>query len=146
MKTCTQCEETKSKSDFYKGKAECKLCWNARSKAYHDSRPGYNAAKAAKWRVENPEKQKITMARAKLRLILNTPEKYLASQAASAARACGEITATPCEMCEAEKVVGHHTSYKKKHWLRVMWLCTLCHAEWHRKHEYNPKRKKYYVK
>lgn len=44
----------------------------------------------------------------------------------------GKLTRLPCENCGEQRVEAHHTDYNKP--FDVMWLCTRCHKDWHRKH------------
>lgn len=38
-----------------------------------------------------------------------------------------------CSKCkEKGKIQAHHDSYFKEDFLKVRWLCPLCHSEWHR--------------
>lgn len=46
----------------------------------------------------------------------------------------GDIKPSPCETC-GRKAQAHHDSYLREDWLKVRWLCTRHHAEWHQKNE-----------
>ena len=63
---------------------------------------------------------------------------------ARAALVSGKIKKTPCVNCGSnEKVCGHHEDYEKP--LEVIWLCTKCHHELHkkaRKEEFGPTKTK----
>ena len=42
----------------------------------------------------------------------------------------GNLKQKPCEKCGEKQAMTHHCDYNKP--LEVMWLCSKCHAEWHR--------------
>ncbi len=44
----------------------------------------------------------------------------------------GVIAKEDCERCGKRKTQAHHDSYLREDWLKVRWLCRLCHAAWHR--------------
>ena len=126
MKECRKCEITKSLSEFHTdnravdGKAPwCKSCRGI---------------------VGRSDTVKISQAKADLKQILKYPEKYCANRAAGAARRAGIIKSKSCK-CGSEIVQAHHNSYKKKNWLKVKWLCKICHTAWHDLRVYNPKTK-----
>ena len=57
-------------------------------------------------------------------------EKYRAGVAVMHAVQSGKLVKpSACEQCGKEHyyINGHHTSYEKKHWLDVIWLCPSCH-------------------
>ncbi|AXN57959.1 hypothetical protein [Acinetobacter phage ABPH49] len=60
------------------------------------------------------------------------PKKYKAHNAVNNALRDGRITKGPCEICGAEKSVGHHDDYDKP--LEVRWLCQGHHKQWHAEH------------
>lgn len=62
-KTCTKCGETKSTTEFYKGKGtkdglrpECKPCKRALARKHHADNPEKHRERSRKWREANPEK------------------------------------------------------------------------------------------
>jgi hypothetical protein len=61
------------------------------------------------------------------------PDHLRARRAVHVAVANGSLKRTPCEVCGAQKVEGHHDDYSKP--LDVRWLCRKHHAQWHRMDE-----------
>lgn len=61
------------------------------------------------------------------------PTKKKAHIITRAAIRDGKLTKSPCKKCGNKKVEAHHTNYFKP--LKIMWLCSKCHAEWHKKYE-----------
>lgn len=47
--------------------------------------------------------------------------------------ASGRIRRQPCEVCGTEPTQAHHDDYNYP--LKVRWLCSVCHAEWHRNNQ-----------
>ena len=82
-------------------------------------------------------RNRVNLAKGKLKCILVDPSKHCGMEAAKYGRACGELVPEPCEECGEEVVTGHHDSYKKKNWLKVRWLCYACHRAFHKVHTYN---------
>lgn len=74
----------------------------ARLRRLRASRPGYSAAKNAKWNAANPEKRR-------------------AHKRVEYAVKVGRLVRQPCEACGDEKVTAHHDDYSKP--LEVRWLC-----------------------
>ena len=55
-----------------------------------------------------------------------------ATAAVSRARKRGELEPTVCARCGAQEgVEAHHDSYAREDWLKVTWLCRLCHDDQH---------------
>lgn len=63
------------------------------------------------------------------------PERDSARNAVSNALRDGKLVRpSECSCCGKEcKPQGHHWSYEEEHWLDVVWLCTRCHADEHKK-------------
>lgn len=48
----------------------------------------------------------------------------------------GILTRRPCEVCnKTSHIHAHHDSYISEDWLKVRWLCSKHHGEWHRVNE-----------
>lgn len=137
-RTCNVCEVEKPLTDYYnpmfkdgvrRRRRNCKTCVTQQM-----------ITKNRKY----PENDKVIRGRANLKSIMKTPERHLAPLALNCVVRSGDIEKPSiCEECgkSNKRIEAHHTSYKKKHWLRVMWLCTKCHGEWHRGRKYNRKTK-----
>ena len=98
-------------------------------------------------RVETPqqrERRKVRHARpewrrshaeAAARWDALEPAKFAARMALRRALRHGRITkATQCQAAgcgETEKLHGHHPSYRKEHFLKVLWTCPKCHLRGH---------------
>lgn len=62
--------------------------------------------------------------------------QYGARQAVRYAVKCGLLVKTPCEVCGAKEVQGHHhKGYELKNWFEVRWLCRLHHVQVHSEKE-----------
>ena len=132
MKTCFKCDNEKPLSEFYKHKYmsdghlnKCKSCTKKdsithrgenleRIRAYDRARGNRQAADYnKKWREKFPKKYKaITM--------VNNAVKGK------------KLKKFDCEVCGADKTVGHHDDYDYP--LSVRWLCQAHHKQWHAKH------------
>ena len=117
MKDCTQCEETKPFTQFYKDKrtkdglkSECKACF-----------------KKVLVKTRDPEKRKQSNKEADARRRKRDPLKVKARETLRNAVRDGRIEKpSQCVMCSTVgPVEGHHTDYSKP--LDVEWLCQRCH-------------------
>lgn len=64
------------------------------------------------------------------------PIKYRAKSAVNNARRDGRLNkAEACSSCKKTgiRIYGHHSDYSKP--LDVIWLCQVCHKEWHKNNE-----------
>ena len=121
MKKCPKCGEVKPLSDFAKDKYRsdghqvwCKVC--------------NRAACAAAYAKRSQQRKDGTRGRR-----LRQPMKYVAQSILTHALRSGNIDRPgKCQQCGiACKPEGHHCDYK---WpLRVLWLCRVCHIDWHQK-------------
>jgi hypothetical protein len=78
-------------------------------------------------------KNAIMFKEASLRCRQRYPERIKAGSAVNAAVRLGKLKKPKkCQVCGKKgKVVGHHKSYRKKDWLKVVWLCEVCHRRVH---------------
>lgn len=63
----------------------------------------------------------------------NHPSETKARRMVRDAIASGELAKQPCEVCGSEPTEAHHDDYNYP--LKVRWLCSACHAEWHRNNQ-----------
>lgn len=85
--------------------------------------------RSARFRAKNAEKIRRKSREYKRK----NPQKTKAQTAVGNAVQSGRlIRPERCEMCGvAERLNGHHDSYKRDRWLVVVWLCRPCHAFLH---------------
>jgi hypothetical protein len=149
MKVCTRCKEEKSLDSFNKKlkglQPHCKSCRSAESKRYYlnnKSKIKMNTLEYRKaHRDENiqyakkyrkTEKGKVVAKTSRLKQFNKWPERTLAGYAVRDAVKLGKLDKGPCEVCGTDKDIhGHHESYAKEDWLKVIWLCREHHIEWH---------------
>lgn len=142
-KNCYMCKKKRSLRMFYSSKhtttglrSECKNC----SKDYNQ-RPEVKKSKALQSRRSyTTEKSRIREAQPKtkaMRKRIHQRRKhtvnFISRQITFLAVKAGIIKRTPCEVCGAKKVQGHHDNYYKP--LEVRWLCPKHHGEFHRKYQ-----------
>ncbi len=136
-KVCFKCGKVKVISEFYKHSKmadghlnKCKECTKKdvichrginikkiraydRERGHLKSRITKNTERTIKYRKENPEKYKATMA-------------------VSNAKRSGKIVEQPCSVCgSTERLEAHHEDYSKP--LEIKWLCSACHHAVHHK-------------
>jgi len=101
----------------------------ARQKRYRDTEKG----RANKKAYRMTEGHKRSQAMGQFRHALNYPEKLAARMIVALALRAGVLVRPDvCEMChENPKPQAHHEDYSKP--VDVMWLCSKCHIELHRK-------------
>jgi uncharacterized protein YlaI len=134
MKTCTECKDEKSLSEFYAhprgnlGRMHvCKNCHRARVTLRRKTNP--RVQEYDRLRYQRPERQVQGRANSK-RWRETYPEAYRAQTAVSNAVRDGRLKKGPCTICGAsENVHGHHRDYNKP--LEVIWLCAKCHHRIH---------------
>ena len=59
------------------------------------------------------------------------PERIKARNALTNALRDRKLIKKSCEICRDKKTNGHHDSYKEENWLKVRWLCSICHKRLH---------------
>lgn len=150
MKKCFKCSIDKPLSEYYKHKAmadghlnKCKQCTKKdvhkhrdenieKIRAYDRDRP--NKIERAKQSAEyhKTEKGKDVRFIATKTYRAKNPLRYKATSAVgNALRDKRLFRPSNCESCNADcKPQGHHDDYLKP--LSVRWLCTRCHADFHK--------------
>lgn len=151
MKRCFKCGEEKLYSCFYKHSQmkdgylnKCKDCTKADvSKNYRDNIEHYKEYEryraVLKHRIEAKKRYSVTVKgkiagnKAKRKWVEANPIKRLCAVVVrNAVRRGGLIKPKFCETCgiESKRIHGHHCDYAFP--LDVMWLCSKCHAKWHK--------------
>lgn len=128
MRTCNECGEAKTLSDYYhyKGKPhgkKCKPCINAAVKKNRAANiEHYRAYDRSRGNRLPPEY--LAEYREKY------PQKYKAKNMVGNAVRDKKLFRAPCEICGSEDSVhAHHNDYAKP--LNVRWLCASHHRQWH---------------
>lgn len=152
MKCCRICGETKPLSEFYDKDTRCKICVREKSRKYrednlervkeydrnrpnHEQRVSDNGIRYREKRHSGDvgfiEKDRNRTKSYRER----NPQKYKAQCSVNnALRDNLLVRPTTCSCCGKEcKPQGHHWSYDEEHWLDVIWLCTRCHADEHKR-------------
>jgi len=150
MKKCFKCGEEKELSEFYKHPkmgdghvGKCKECNKADvQKNYRDNIvyfKGYDRSRAmlphrvrARADYQATENGKAAMSRARKRNYKLFPKQKLATGRVSKAIESGRIIRPKtCSVCSKKcKPQAHHCDYSKP--LEVIFMCTTCHALWHK--------------
>lgn len=136
MKQCAICHESKPLEEFHKDKnrkdgrdSRCSQCKNKKYLAYYHEDPERKEriiCHAKKYQHgEGRERSNATKSAYHSR----HPKKRRAHSMVYYALKTGELHRGPCEVCGAEKVVGHHDDYDRP--LEVRWFCEKHHKEWH---------------
>lgn len=123
MKTCTKCQQEKPESEFYAGRARCKVCMRRDQKIKWHLDPLKRGA-YEKQRQQDPGRRQDKARHARTHRQRN-PEKYKARMLLNNAVRDGRVKKQPCSVCGRAKAQGHHTDYSKP--LEVTWLCFACH-------------------
>lgn len=127
MKVCFKCQQSKSRSDFYKHPqmgdgllGKCKECAKLDAAATRlakiDHYRAYDRARG------NRQVGYLSVYRAKY------PQRRAAQIALGNAVRRGEVIPLPCLLC-GEKAEAHHTHYDAP--LEVVWLCPAHHKQAH---------------
>ena len=152
MKVCFKCFVEKPLSDFYVNIKlsgghfnKCKECTKRdallhreqnleKVREYDRNRP--NKEERCKKTIEysQTEKGKAVRQKSSIKYKTQYPIKYKAKNAVNNAIRDGLlIKPNTCECCNnvftSHNIHGHHIDYAKP--LEVIWLCNLCHVEWH---------------
>lgn len=133
-KSCSSCGCVKALTDFQvrrKSKdgrtASCKSCLSKRDKARDTPERAKKREEYAKG-VGKDISTKCKKAWAK-----RNPEQAKANWSVSNAIRGGKIVKGPCEICGNAIAQAHHDDYNFP--LKVRWLCTKHHNEWHKHNE-----------
>jgi hypothetical protein len=130
---CTKCNILKPFSEFNWDKrynipfSRCKTCFNERCKKYRHSKMGKQTYE--KW--VNSTKGKSVRHNAHFKWKNANPDQHKAVYYVKNAIRDGRLLRKPCEICGDVKSEGHHTSYKRENWLKVVWLCKKHHISVH---------------
>lgn len=150
---CKSCGLEKDPSLFYKSnKSKCKECVkdtvkeNRREKIeyYREyDRNRSNKDERNKKQIERSRERyhsdpdyKRSVLETKDAYIKRNPEKRKANVAVGNAVRDGRLVKhNKCEHCRTteKSIEAHHWSYEPEHWLDVIWLCTTCHGEEHKR-------------
>ena len=84
--------------------------------------------------AERKNQRRVPSVKQELSMEEKLPNKNKAHAAVAKAIREGKLVRLPCEKCGNRKSLAHHTDYSKQ--LEVMWLCAMCHREWHRENGY----------
>lgn len=158
LKTCFKCGEEKPYSEFYKHSkmadghlGKCKTCTKQdvaehraahieKVKEYDRNRPNsvertLKACIKTKCRrqIDPLFKERINEQKRKSREA--SPLKTKARHTLSNAIRDGKVLRpSSCSSCNKSCTPhGHHWSYEEPYWLDVVWLCTKCHGEEHKR-------------
>lgn len=114
-KICLSCKEEKSDNEVTV-KDICRSCRNKAAREYRKTSKGLKSSRAAVTRMKKKYREKWN-ARENLRYHIKV----------------GHIIRPKiCQVCNLEKPIqAHHTDYSK--YLDVMWVCSGCHADIHKK-------------
>lgn len=112
---------THGDTGYYVHKCRCEICTKAGSE------------RSRKYRATHNVKANMDTIRAYVKRPDVNP-KYKAHTAVMVAKKRGTLSPKPCEICgSTKKIEAHHDSYAKKNWLKVRWICFVCHRELHNK-------------
>ena len=102
-------------------------------KKYRESEHGSAVIKAARAKHRASELGKITKAKGRIKWKQKNRLKVLAHKSVYRALAAGKlIQPSACEGCsiQHQTLQAHHDDYSFP--LKVRWLCSKCHIEWHK--------------
>ncbi len=139
MKICPKCGSEKELSEFQVRNASkdgltasCCDCLKAYDKGRATSKSRVEGRKAYLLTDKGRQVRKETNCR----YIEKNKKKRKAHVAVGNAVRSGRLLKSCiCEYClESKPIEGHHSDYNKP--LEVLWLCSKCHADWHKNNEY----------
>ena len=141
MKRCPDCSAERPRSEFNRNiarsdglQAYCKRCQRVRQFAYDSVLDANGEARATvSKRAERKSDNGARTNAANKRWRAKNLHKKRAHSAVRRAVLKGTLTKLPCSVCGSEKSGAHHESYKREHWLDVIWFCNHCHMGYHRK-------------
>lgn len=155
---CRICKEEKILSEFYKSNKHlsgydnrCKECNKERQRKEYHADLKENRKKSREraqktyyrnldktrerirknnkiWRKRHPEEK----AQERIKYREKYPNRFKANQVVRNAIRNGTLIKPElCEDCDEKKAIyAHHHSYKRRFWLDVKWLCTICHPKY----------------
>lgn len=149
-KRCTRCSDLKDLSEFHHKagtpdghRADCKDCHNAQNREYRLNNGPFCRARDRARKARNNERVNATARiwraanRSRVNVYRRTfkrrwPRRHHAHCCVRAALNSGRLVKPDaCEHCGAlTGLAGHHSDYRYP--LYVLWLCSICHAGWHR--------------
>jgi hypothetical protein len=138
MKVCFKCCERKPLSEFYRHPImgdghlnKCKEC-TKNDVNTHRAKHVEQARRYDRDRFHNDPNRRNMHKQSSYKYTREHPERRSARNKARRALLTGKIQKMPCETCGKEESQMHHPDYSRP--LDIMWLCKLCHEEWHKKH------------
>lgn len=135
VKTCFKCNVEKPVEDFYRHSRmkdghlnKCKQCTKADViKNRNENIEYYREYDIARSKLPHRKLEMLTRCIAERK---RNPDKYSARSAVTNAVRDGRLEKTPCVICGASKVVGHHEDYSRP--LDVVWMCQAHHVQYHK--------------
>lgn len=157
MKKCKGCGDIKKYSEFHKKsdskdghRAKCKTCRALEGKEYRNkpgkkemagqrvsmwrkTKKGRESSRKTRGRYNQTEHGKELNKGYSAKYRVKNPLIIKAQKALWWAVKSGRIDRpSKCACCCIKCIPhGHHESYKKEDWLRVDWLCYICHSDLH---------------
>lgn len=153
-KICFRCNTNKPVTEFYKHKGmadgrlnKCKECCKIESirnrlnnidyyLEYDKSRSNLPHRIKAREAYRKTDKGKKSFIKSRKKwLELNLIKRSAHIIVGNAVKSGKLIKSKICENCnkESSRINGHHDNYDEP--LNVRWLCSKCHAEWHKEHD-----------
>lgn len=152
-KRCFKCGQKKSLADFYRHKMmadghlnKCKECSKKDTRAnrrenrvyyqeYDRKRANLPHRVEARKQYQCTENYRVSAAKGRKRYLERHPEIRKAHIIVGNFLRDGKLTkAESCEGCgSSERLHAHHSDYSRP--LDVVWLCHVCHVEWHRNNQ-----------
>lgn len=119
----------------YRAKNREKL--NASQREFYAKNQATVTDKRRKYRADNVDLVR-KQARERMRRVKHLPKNKLRQEAVTLVNLLirkGWIVPKGCETCDCPEAQAHHDSYLIENWLRVKWLCLVCHKKWHQENE-----------
>ena len=138
MKNCSNCNQKKELTEFYKNSVSkdghqnwCKNCNNFYNKEYRHTEQRIIARKL----YQQSEKGKANALKRSIRYQEQHLEQRPARNAINNAVRAGEmphIKTLSCVNCFEQAEIYHHPSYAKSRWLKAFPVCRKCHIKIHK--------------
>ena len=144
IKPCSKCKVEKPLAEFtaaaHRPDGRASACKECNAKAYREYYAKHQATELDKRRVYRANNVELVrkQARERMRRVKHLPKNKLRQEAVTLVNLLirkGWIVPKGCETCDCPEAQAHHDSYLVENWLRVRWLCLVCHKKWHQENE-----------